>query len=49
MKILCSDENCSTRNRPEAKTLNQNDLLIIGNTYRCPYCRNGTFLLVKED
>jgi hypothetical protein len=47
MKILCSNERCSTRDRVEKMLLNEKDLLLIGDSYKCPYCRGYNFILIK--
>ena len=44
--VLCSDEKCSSRNCPKPINI-KDDLLLIGNGYKCPYCRNDKFILIK--
>ena len=44
--VLCSDEKCSSRNCPKPINI-KDDLLLIGHGYKCPYCRNDKFILIK--
>jgi len=48
MKIMCGDENCSSRNRPIPMKFKESQLLKIGESYKCPYCRNDKFILIGE-
>ena len=45
-RVLCSDEKCSSRNCPKPINI-KDDLLLIGDGYKCPYCRGYTFILIK--
>ena len=44
-KIYCADEKCSSRDRHESINID-GMLLLIGSSYKCPYCRGSRFLRV---
>lgn len=46
LKVLCGDDKCSSR----VDSMNvANILLLIGDSYKCPYCRGDKFILIKVD
>ena len=45
VSILCSNNDCSSRDQ----NINIADiLLLIGSGYKCPYCRNDKFVIIKK-
>jgi len=49
IKVLCDDEDCSTREGRIPQLLRLKDLLLIGEGYKCPYCRGYVFMLIKDN
>lgn len=46
-KLICANENCASING--SKPINIKDiLLIIGDNFKCPYCRGNQFKLIRE-
>jgi hypothetical protein len=45
-QILCANEQCSSRDRVNSISIGS-DLLLIGSSYKCPYCRGDKFIIVK--
>ena len=46
IKVYCGNDSCSSR----TYKINLADiLLLIGSSYKCPYCRDYKFLLIKDE
>ena len=46
IKVYCESESCPSR----TDKMNLADiLLLIGDSYKCPYCRGYKFLLIKDE
>ena len=48
MNIYCADEDCSSRNRKKSLEISK-ILILIGKSYKCPYCRGFRFILTPND
>ena len=48
-QILCNNKQCSSRNREDGGLKITNDLLLVGTSYKCPYCRGDIFIIVEEE
>ena len=46
-KIVCSNANCSSVNTDKPIDI-EDKLLLIGGSYKCPYCREYEFHIVKK-
>ena len=47
MKVYCADEECISRS--QSKRIEISDkLILIGNSYKCMYCRGYKFILTPD-
>ncbi len=49
MRIMCSNKECASRNRPKSMIFEEKDLLKIGDSYKCQQCRGMEFILLIDD
>ena len=47
MYIYCADRECTSRNRPQSLEISK-ILILIGKSYKCPYCRGFKLILTKD-
>lgn len=45
VEVLCGKDECSSR---DDKTNLADIFLLIGDSYKCPYCRNDKFIIIKK-
>lgn len=49
MRILCGNMDCPSREGKVIKQLNEKDLLLIGDSFKCYYCRGYKFILSPKE
>jgi len=47
VRIYCADKECSSKNRTNPIEITD-ILLLIGESFKCPYCRGYTFILCPD-